>query len=73
MLWDGYETPSSLAAKLNSAPKDCSVEGGYSLIVVHVWDQTVGSVVETVNMLNDGVVVVQANELVDLVKKNLQN
>lgn len=73
MLWDGYETPTSLAEKLNNASTNCTSEDGYSLIVVHVWDQTVDSVVDTVALLNNNVKVVQANEFVDSIKTNLKH
>lgn len=71
MLWDGFDDPTSLAQKLNSAPTDCTSEDGYSLIVVHVWDQTVTDVVETVSMLNSNVKVVQADQFVQSIISNV--
>lgn len=64
-LWAGFETPSSLAAKLNKQSTDCQLEDGYSLIPVHAWSMTVESVLQTVQLLDAGrVAVVSPAELV---------
>ena len=36
-LWQGFDTPETLAAKLNSASTDAHSADGYSLIAVHAW------------------------------------
>ena len=70
MLWDGFNTPATLAAKLNASRKSCTSVDGYSLVVVHVWDQTVDTVIQTVNLLDERVVVVQADQFVQSIINN---
>ncbi len=57
-LWQGFETPTSLAEKLNRLPRDVRSVKGYSLIPVHVWSNGVSQVVECVRHLQPDVDVV---------------
>eukprot|EP01090_Pellita_catalonica_P020492 TRINITY_DN7355_c0_g1_i1.p1 TRINITY_DN7355_c0_g1~~TRINITY_DN7355_c0_g1_i1.p1 ORF type:complete len:568 (-),score=62.82 TRINITY_DN7355_c0_g1_i1:276-1979(-) len=71
-LWKGFETPASLAEKLNQMPIKPQSEVGYSLIAVHVWTMTVESVVETVKLLDlSRVDVVTPHEFVDRIRSNV--
>jgi hypothetical protein len=70
-LWSGFETPLSLANKLNSRPKDPHSEDGYSLIPVHVWSMGVDDVIACVNLLNNNVRVTTPDQFVDLIQNNL--
>jgi hypothetical protein len=72
-LWDGFESPSSLAAKLNTLSKDIHSEDGYSLIPVHVWSNNVDSVISCVRKLNADVRVVTPDEFVKLILQNLRS
>lgn len=68
-LWEGFNTPASLASKLNSLPKDSYSAGGYSLIPVHVWSNSVDDVITCANLLDSNVIVVTPDEFV----KRIQN
>jgi len=70
-LWEGFETPSSLASYINSLPTDPNSKNGYSLIPVHVWTRTVEDVVNCANELNNNVRVVAPDEFVQLIQQNL--
>ncbi|MHB2149609.1 GxGYxYP domain-containing protein [Calditrichota bacterium LG25] len=70
-LWEGFETPESLAEKLNYSSTDIHSEKGYSLIPVHVWSKGVDDVLRCISLLNKNVKVVTPDELVYLIRKNL--
>ena len=70
-LWAGFETPASLAEKLNALPRDPHSAAGYSLIPVHAWSNTPDSVMQCVRMLDEQVRVVAPSEFVGLIRKNL--
>ncbi len=57
-LWKGFETPLSLAQKLNRLPRDARSPNGYSLIPAHVWSKGVPEVVSCANRLQPDVLVV---------------
>ncbi|TWT66979.1 hypothetical protein Pla123a_44080 [Posidoniimonas polymericola] len=72
-LWEGFETPDSLTAKLNAAPRDALHDpASYSIVNVHPWsDITDGhgrgdpmsNVAAIVERLDNGVEVVTLEEL----------
>jgi hypothetical protein len=70
-LWENFETPSSLAAKLNIYPTKASSKNAYSLIPVHVWSMDVDDVLDCVSRFDSDVQVVTPDEFVSLIKKNL--
>eukprot|EP00762_Andalucia_godoyi_P008417 ANDGO_04643.mRNA.1 hypothetical protein CAOG_03194 len=71
-LWAGFETPKSLAQKLNSASTRTDTSDGYSLIPVHVWSMTVADVVACIQLLDSSrVQVVSPSELIDLIASNI--
>ncbi|HFE53172.1 MAG TPA: T9SS type A sorting domain-containing protein, partial [Bacteroidetes bacterium] len=70
-LWGGFETTASLAAKLNRLPRDPDQPSGYSLVAVHVWSNTVDSVVACARKLDEHVRVVTPSQFVALVKAHL--
>jgi hypothetical protein len=70
-LWSGFETTASLAAKLNARPRDPGSKDGYSLIPVHVWSNTVDSVVRCASLLDSKVRVVAPDEFVRLIRAHL--
>jgi hypothetical protein len=71
-LWEGANTPQSLAGLLNKAPANIYSEDGYSLVPVHVWSRNVRDVMACVQLLNEHVRVVTPAEFVWLIKKNLR-
>jgi len=70
-LWGGFETTSSLAAKLNALPRDPDQPSGYSLVAVHVWTNSVDSVLACVRQLDEHVRVVAPSAFVELIKRHL--
>jgi hypothetical protein len=70
-LWQAFETPETLAAKLNALSRDIHSADAYSLIPVHVWTMTVSDVVKCQSLLNPNVRVVTPEEFVQLVVKNI--
>jgi len=70
-LWQGFETPESLAEKLNAMPTNTEISEGYSLIPVHAWSMTVDSVIECQSLLNPNVRVVKPDEFVQLIQQNI--
>jgi len=73
-LWTGtFENPQSLAAKLNASSTDITSPDGYSLVAVHVWTNSVGDVVNCVNLLNNNIRVVPPDEFAALIEKNVKH
>jgi len=73
-LWSPqYESPESLAAKLNASSTDVTSSTGYSLVDVHVWSHSVSDVVRCVSLLNKNVRVVAPDEFVALIKANVNH
>lgn len=70
-LWDLFESPTSLAAKLNNLSTDVTSPESYSLIPVHVWSIDMDAVMNCVIRLDDDVQVVAPDEFVALIKKNV--
>ncbi len=70
-LWQPqFETPESLAAKLNALPRDPRTAAGYSLIPVHAWSMNVADVLRAISLLEpQGVRVTQPDEFVDLITR----
>ncbi len=73
-LWSPqFETPQSLAAKLNALATDITSSNGYSLIPVHVWSHTVDDVIQCASLFNKSVRVVAPDEFVALIEKNVKH
>jgi len=72
-LWDGFDTPSSIATKLNNLSTDINSADGYSLIPVHIWSNGVDEIVECAELLDENVRVVTPDEFVSLIKQNVQH
>lgn len=70
-LWSGFESTASLAAKLNARARDPRSKEGYSLIPVHVWSNSVDSVMRCASLLDPKVRVVAPDEFVRLIRANL--
>lgn len=73
-LWQGYDTPATLAAKLNRQTTDPTSQNGYSLIAVHAWSSSVADIVATASLLDDSRVrVVGPDQFVQLVAQNVRD
>jgi len=70
-LWQQYNTPETLAAKLNALSRNIHSTDAYSLIPVHVWTMTVSDVLKCQSLLSPGVKVVTPEEFVQLLVKNV--
>ncbi len=73
MLWGGLagEDEATVINTLNTAARDPYRAAGYSLVVVHVWSQTLSNVLNVVNGLAPDVRVVTPDTLVRLMKTNI--
>ncbi|MGB1051113.1 MAG: hypothetical protein ACPGYF_04065 [Chitinophagales bacterium] len=68
-LWDGFNTPSQLARRLNRLAR--SEEGpSFSLIPVHVWSYGKEDVDQCINKLNESTEVVTVSQLFDLIRQD---
>ena len=65
-LWQDHSTPASIAQMLNEQVRDETVVAGYSVVAVHIWSETVDSLLEMAAALDDDVVLVKPDELVAL-------
>ena len=70
-LWQDHSTPKSIAQLLNQQARDETTVGGYSVVAVHIWSETVDSLLEMNDALDDGVVLVKPDELVALMTANV--
>jgi hypothetical protein len=70
-LWSGYYNTATLAAAINAMPANPNSVNGYSLVDVHVWDNTVDSVIKCVQMLDSNVRVVTPDAFVKLFRKGV--
>lgn len=72
-LWEGYESPSSLASKLNSKTTDVNREDCYTPVVVHAWSYGLDDVWNCVQQLDSNVRVITPEEMIERVKMNNVN
>lgn len=70
-LWSGFNTPTTLASKLNALPKSTSSVNGYSLIPVHVWSNGVDDILVCADLLDSNVVIVTPEVFVQRIQENL--
>jgi len=74
---DGGNAPKAwieqFAAKVNSLPADINNEDGYTYLNVHPWSTNMENVNYLVSLLGSNVVLVTAEELVQLVKDNVRH
>lgn len=71
LIWAGVEEPAEAIANINSYPCDTSSPDGYTLVQVHVWDETLSDVQTVVNGLASNVRVVTPDAFVKLVRNNV--
>ena len=72
-LWNGFNTNSQLANKINRLSTDSYSEEGYSLIPVHAWSKNVDDVIECVSMLDSNVIIVTPDVFIKRIKEKLGN
>lgn len=73
MLWQGYDTPESIAAKVEALSTDPTSPDAYSLVVVHAWSSNVTQAAQTAKLLEArNVNVVCPDELVSRVRAFVQ-
>jgi hypothetical protein len=71
LLWSGFDTPSSLAEKLNVMSTDIHSSRGYSLVAVHAWSMQYSDVLQCISLLNQNVKVVTPQQFVQLIQDNV--
>ena len=72
-LWQDHSTPESIAAMLNNASRDSGSVDGYSVIAVHIWSETVDSLLKVAELLQDDVLLVKPDELVQLMTQQVEH
>ena len=72
-LWQDHSTPESIAAMLNQQARDPTATAGYSIIAVHIWSETVESLIQLAKLLDDDVLLVKPDELIELMTQNVRN
>lgn len=70
-LWLPHDPVEEIAAKINASSTDPSSLDAYSSIVVHVWSYGIDDVVRFIEMLNDDVVLVTADQYMNLLYENV--
>lgn len=73
LLWSGFDTPLSLANKLNVMSTDIHRSEGYSLVAVHAWSMQYSDILECISLLDRHVDVVTPGTFVDLIQSNLEH
>ena len=63
----------AFAAEINALPSDIHSENGYSYINIHPWSTTIEDLNYFVSLLDEHIEIVYADELVDMVSKNVNN
>ena len=72
-FWEGFNTVTQLANKLNNESTNAYSQDGYSLIPVHVWSRTVADVNAVAALLDDNVVVVTPDEFIKRIQLKMGN
>ena len=63
----------AFAAEINAIPSDIHSENGYSYINIHPWSTTIEDLNYFVSLLDEHIEIVYADELIDMVSKNVNN
>jgi len=64
-------TAESLARSINAMPKDPARPDGYTFVTVHAWSKGLDDVHETIQLLDPNVKVVNAEEFIELIRRNV--
>ena len=68
-MWE--ESPVRTATRINTYKRDPSVIEGYTVLVIHAWSADLNDVYQMVQNLEDHVEIVTAEQMIDLVTKNV--
>ena len=71
-LWQDHSTPQSIAKMLNAQSRNHTSAAGYSVIAVHIWSETMDSMLQVAELLDDDVLLVKPDALIQLMTKNVQ-
>lgn len=71
-LWAGLEPYDQVAQAINAASRDVTSKDAYSAVVVHAWSYTMDDVKKFLDLLDDDVVLVTADEFVRLLLQNVK-
>jgi hypothetical protein len=71
VLWKGIEDETSLAKRINSAPRDPRRAEGYTAVLVHGWTMNLDNIQNVINLFAPNVRVVTPEEFIALVRKNV--
>lgn len=71
-LWKPMDPLEKIAESINSAPRNPYSADGYSAVVVHAWSYDMGDVEKFVKMLNPDVELINAEQMMKMISKNLK-
>jgi len=71
-LWAGQENYPDAAAAINASSRDITSIDAYSAVVIHAWSYGMDDVKKFIDMLDDDVVLVTADEFVRLAEQNVK-
>ena len=70
-LWGNFDSPESIARRINLLPKDSANPASYSFINVHPWSKSLEDVRQTINLFNEHVQVVTPEEFIKRIVANV--
>ena len=65
-------TARSLADSINQLPKDPASLDGYTMVTVHAWSRNLDDIYNTIQLLDHGVRVVDAEEFIEQLRQNVK-
>ena len=71
VLWQGIEDETTLAKRINAAPRDPRHAEGYTAVLVHAWTMNLDNIQNAINLFAPNVRVVTPEEFIALVRKNV--
>jgi hypothetical protein len=71
-LWKPMDPLEKIAESINSAPRNPYSADGYSAVVVHAWSYDMGDVEKFIKMLKPDVELINAQQMMEMISKNLK-
>lgn len=71
-LWKPMDPLEKIAALINEAPRNPYSADGYSAVVVHAWSYDMGEVERFIQMLNRDVELINAEQMMQMISKNIK-
>ena len=72
MLWVDLTKDEEVVAKVNAGSRDITSKDAYSLIYIHAWSKDMDDVAKMVSQFKDDVRIVNAEQFMELITKNVK-